>query len=273
MRSTRSSAKKAAKAKLSGFVADVEVKNKKIVFDENEDIDGADSDAEADDAQPNAEDDSAGQPTAAIDSDEEDAVEEIRGSTAREATQKVRDAERESAKETTVKKKRKKKEAKVDPSDNAVEEEAPEEFSDDFFKELDSERADKQQLMRQHKKQKKQKQLGKHTTFVVEDEHNLMNVSKKYGHNIEVIALGSGQTDEDDEDEEERRILLSATLGSTSTASTSFARGNLVGGASRERSCDSRKRGTKDDDTWKRSNVKVYRSGPGSAALFFCKRK
>jgi hypothetical protein len=267
MRSTRSSTKKAAKAKLSGFVADGEVQNKKIVFDED-DVHESDVDANNDADVDNAVDNTA---LPAAESDEDDAVEEVKGSTARESTQKVREVERQIAKETTSKKKRKKKEsARVEEDEQDA---PPEEFSDDFFKVLDEERADKQQLAKQQKKQQKleKKILGKHTTFVVEDENNLMDAPKKFGQNIEVIALGSGQTDEDDQDEEDRRNLLSATLGSTSAASTLFARGQLTGGASMTRSCESRKRGTKDDEAWKRSKVKVYRSGPGRAALFFAK--
>ena len=139
---------------------------------------------------------------------------------------------------------------------------------------VDLERAGKLQLSKEtRKREKKQQELsGKHTTFVVEDEQNLIGAPKKFGKNIEVIALNNGRSDEDDQDEEDRRNLLSATLGSTSENSIVFARGNLTGGASMARSCESRKRGTRDDDAWERRRMKTYRSGHGRAAYLFAKK-
>lgn len=272
MRTTRSSSKKATKAKLAGFVADGEATNKKIVFDEDDEVESHLNDDDAQEVAPAAEDKS---------DDEDDAVEEVKGSSARESTQLVRDEERKIAKETTAKKKRSKKKdtpkLESTPYFSDKDDKNEDILTDDFFKMVDSERADKLELTKQERKQKKHEQkklLGKHTTFVVEDEYNLVvDAPKKYGQNIEVVAIGTGQADEDDQDEEDRRNLLSATLGSTSKASSIFARGSLTQGASRERSCESRKRGTNDDETWTRSKTKVFRPGTGRAAVLFAKRK
>ena len=271
MRTTRSSSKKAVKAKLSGFaiVDEGDAKNQKIVF--NEDADVTESHQEPTSTVEKSIE------TAKTESDtEDDVVEEVKGSTAREFTQKIRDEERKMAKETIVKKRRaKKKDANPanasDDGDSDTEENV---LTDDFFKMVDSERADKLHLSKQEKKQKKKQVLrGKHTTFIVEDEHNLNTAPKRFGQNIEVITLGTGQTENDDQDEEDRRNLLSATLGSTSKASSLFARGNLDKGGSRKRSCDSRKRGSADDESWKRSKQMVFQSRPGRAAVLFAKTK
>lgn len=278
MRNTRHSSKKAAKAKLSGFaVSDGQAKNKKILFDEttpNEEV---------------HDDDDAAQESTANDqetSDDESVVEEVKGSIARESTQKLRDEERQIAKLGVTSKKRPKKkevvqeesESSSDNEDDAHEDDVV--LTDDFFKTVDSERADKLQSSKEAKRQKKKEEnkllvTGKHTTFVVQDEHNhlLSDTPKKVGQNIQVITLGNGDDAFADDDEEDKRILLSATLGSASAASSLFARGNLSGGASMKRSCDSRKRGTNDDEAWKRSKRVVYRTGCGRAAVLFCKQK
>ena len=103
------SAKKTAKAKLSGFVADdSSPKNKKIVFDED---DEHQSDVDLDEGIENTEEQLESLEKDNSD-DDDDAVEEVKGSMARESTQKTRDAERKVANVTTVKKKRTKKDTK-----------------------------------------------------------------------------------------------------------------------------------------------------------------
>ena len=281
MRTTRSSTKKAAKSKLSGFaVAGGGVQNKRIVFDADEDgvTENVPGVTESDLGPVGSLEQSAVAEKRSGD-DEDDAVEEVKGSAARESTQKIREEERKIVKEATVKKKRSKKKEQTKAGSSADnsgigDNEHEEVLTDDFFKMVDSERAAKLQLSKEARKQEKRQKelLGKHTTFVAEDEHNLIGAPKNFGQNIEVIALDNGHNDEDDQDEEDRRNLLSATLGSTSENSIVFARGNLTGGASMARSCESRKRGTNDDEAWERRKMRTYRSGHGRAAYLFAKK-
>ncbi|KAL3782867.1 hypothetical protein HJC23_008861 [Cyclotella cryptica] len=282
MRTTRNAVKKAAKAKLSGFaVSDNTPKNKKVVFEDNDeavdddfDVNGGLGKLDVDINGDNAEDD--------------DAVEEVKGSAARESTQKLREAERLVAKESTSKKKRTKKTETTknfsntptstnDVGGSTSESEGTEDMlTDDFFNMVDSERAKKLQLSKQEKKKEsldEKKRLGRHTTFVVEDDHRIIDVPKEIGQNIEVVAIGSGCADDELNDEEEKRNLLSARLGSASRAATVYARDNLSWGGSRERSCESRKRKSKDEESWKRSRKMVFVAGSGRAAVLFARRK
>ncbi|KAL7438552.1 hypothetical protein ACHAXH_006257 [Discostella pseudostelligera] len=239
--------------------------------------------------------------------DDDDAVEEVTGSAARASTQQSRDVERKISKEIASKKKRRKKSdiivednaSKVENDDVEIEDESGADdddeedeeedllLTDDFFKMVDSERASHSQQMKQDKKQKKKQQkrlLGKHTTFVVEGDYGTAAGPHPINQNIEVVALG-GIGDEAESNNEatyanggERQLLVSATLGmAPSKAATIFARGSMSSGISKARSSDSRKRQSKDEETWKRSR-KLNRLGvghrPGQAAtLFLCKKK
>ncbi|KAL7476534.1 hypothetical protein ACHAW6_002391 [Cyclotella cf. meneghiniana] len=281
MRSTRS-AKKAAKAKLSGFaVSNNTPKNKQVVFDEHDVVTEKDLDVN---------DDLVRSEEAMNDriDDDDDAVEEVKGSAARETTHKLRKAERLVAKESVSKKKRTKKteiskniRKSPTPVHDACRSESDVEgnedmLTEDFFNAVDTERAEKLKISKQKKKKEsmeEKKRLGRHTTFVVEDDRNNIDVPKKLDENIEVVAIGRGYTGHEFNEEEERRNLLSARLGSASNASTVFARGNLSCGGSRERSCESRKRKSKDEESWKRSRKMVLVAGSGRAAVLFARRK
>mmetsp|Transcript_9820 Transcript_9820/g.19338 ORF Transcript_9820/g.19338 Transcript_9820/m.19338 type:complete len:340 (-) Transcript_9820:37-1056(-) len=332
--SKKRQAKKAAQAKLSGFAVSTDdaPKNKKIVFDDSDgDEDSVDEvgDRGDDDNVPqdgigilNAEEDGSGgidgnddgsqsedgahEATSGNveehdDDEDDDAVEEVKGSKAREATKKLRDQERKVAKENAkaqTKKKRNKttqdeknnKEGQVedgneisDGSDAEEEDEEGKIFDDDFFKQVDSERAE--HLLKSKEERKKQKselkmRLGRHTTFVVEDEYKMIDAPKSMNQNIDVIALGGGKNGDSDEvdndgtdDDEERQIIISASLGTApSKSAIVFARGKLVSGTSKERSCPSRKRKSKNEETWKRSRRMNAKPRPGFAAAMFVRK-
>ncbi|KAL3801011.1 hypothetical protein HJC23_002304 [Cyclotella cryptica] len=197
MQTARNAVKKAAKAKLSGFaVSDNTPKNKKVVFKDHDEAVDDDFDVNGDLGKLDVDinDESA---------EDDDAVEGVKGSAARESTQRLREAERLFAKESTSKKKRTKK-TKItknfsntptstnDAGSSASESEGNEDMlTDDFFNMVDSERTTKLQLSKQEKKKEsleEKKQLGRHTTFVVEDDHRIIDVPKKLGQNIEVVA-------------------------------------------------------------------------------------
>lgn len=296
-------AKKAAKARLSGAISSDLSQNKKIVFGDNDDGDSFDDDIQIknDDNEEGENNESSGRgdiseddngKSESDDDDDDDAVEEVKGGAARELTQRLRDAERKVAKESISKKKRKKSDDnaihKADAENNKgseSEDENEEEediLTDDFFKMVDSERTDQLQRAKQEKKQKKlqqKKRLGKHTTFVVEDEYKMSDTPYKMNQNIEVIALGGGKSTAESTSnlDEEHQLLISAKLGSApSKAAMAFARGSMPCGASKERSSDSRKRKSKNEETWKRSR-KLNRLGvgsrPGQAAALFLRKK
>jgi hypothetical protein len=251
------------------------------VGDDYDDVDGDDDDDNDDN-----------------DDDEDDAVEEVTGSAARKSIQRLRDEERKVAKDSTSKKKRRKKddvaeddfesenyeESQSDDGNEEEEEDEEEEteFTDDFFKVVDSERADqlrKAKKEQKHKKMLQQKMLGKHTTFVVEGDYKMVSAPHMMEQNIEVVALGGDSGEESSTNVySEQQLLISTTLGSApSKAAVAFARGNMTCGSTKERSSESRKRKSKDEETWKRSR-KLNRLGIGSrpgqaATLFVCKKK
>lgn len=293
MGSSSRQVKKAAKARLAGAIASKSPKNKKIVF--GDDDDGGDSVDGEIQIQNNDNEEEENDDVIAEDEngesgsdDDDDAVEEVKGSAARESTQKLRETERKRAKDTMSKKKHKKKDdvapavdAGNDDNSSESEDENEEEgglLTEDFFKMVDSERADQLQKAKKEKKIKKvqqKKKLGKHTTFVVEDEYKMIDAPNKMNQNIEVVAIGGGETTINAG--EERQLLTSANLGSKpSKAAIAFARGGMKCGTSKERSSDNRKRKSKNDETWKRSrklNKLGIGSRPGQAAtLFVCKR-
>jgi hypothetical protein len=172
------------------------------VGDDYDDTDGDDDDDDDDEDDDNDDNDD-------NDDDKDYAVEEVTGSAARKSIQRLRDEERKVAKDSTSKKKRRKKddvaeddfesenyeESQSDDGNEEEEENEEEEteFTDDFFKMVDSERADqfwKAKKERKHKKMLQQKMLGKHTTFVVESDYKMVSAPHMMKQNIEVVALG-----------------------------------------------------------------------------------
>lgn len=269
-----------AKEKLKGSIQlSSSLKNKKIVFDENSEGDvtadepdqGGDADGLGEDSNGN------GQQIAEMgsdDDDDDDAVEEVSGSAARESTKKLRKAERKTATDTQSRKKRKRKEPKPQPrEDDDEDEEIDHLMTEDFFKQVDSEQKDEKIKSKRDKKERRKIETaqGKHTTFVVDDEYSMAEAQRK-GKNIEVVALG-GTVDDADEaasTDDEQELLLSATMGSQpSKAALAFARDSMIG-TSMKRSCESRKRRSKDEEGWTRGRAKVGR--PGQPAAVFVRR-
>mmetsp|Transcript_18020 Transcript_18020/g.43295 ORF Transcript_18020/g.43295 Transcript_18020/m.43295 type:complete len:304 (-) Transcript_18020:1637-2548(-) len=303
MRKSTRVAKQAAKARLSGAISSDSPQNKKIVFGNNDAGDSFDDDIQIknDDNEEGENDGRPGRGNIGKDDndksesdgdDDDDAVEEVKGGAARELTQRLRDAERKVAKESIPKKKRKKTNDdaihKADAENNesceseSDDEEEEDLLTDDFFKMVDTERKDQLQRAKQEKKQQKlqqKKRMGKHTTFVVEDEYKTSDTPYKMNQNIEVIALGGGKSTAESTNnlDDEHQLLISAKLGSApSKAAMAFARGSMPRGVSKERSSNSRKRKSKDEETWKRSR-KLNRLGvgsrPGQAAALFVRKK
>lgn len=290
MRKSTRQAKTAAKAKLSGAIQATDVqKNKKIVFDD--DVSDADDSQHLEEGNDNLEEEGNESDDVQGDANEsdDDNVEEVTGSAARESTKKLRDAERKMAKDSTVPKKKRKKNVVVtkptepdESSDIDDEDEGDELLTDDFLAMVDSERADQLQKAKQDKKKRKlqeKKRLGKHTTFVVDDDYKMIDAPQKMSQNIEVVALGGGVgTDADDiVDDHSRQHLISATIGTApSKAAIAFARGSLSSGTSMARGSSGKKRASKKEETWKRSkkmNSSAARSRTGNAAAFFIRKR
>lgn len=290
MRKSTRQAKTAAKVKLSGAIQSSDVqKNKKIVFDD--DVSDADDSQHGEEGNDNLEEEGNESDDVQGDADQsdDDNVEEVSGSAARESTKKLRDAERKMAKDSTVPKKKRKKNVAVakktehdEGSDIDDEDESDELLTDDFLAMVDSERADQLKKAKQDKKKRKlqeKKRLGKHTTFVVDDDYRMIDAPQKMSQNIEVVALGGGVgTNADDiVDDHSRQHLISATIGTApSKAAIAFARGSLSSGTSMARGSSGKKRTSKKEETWKRSrkmNSLVARSRPGNAAAFFVRKR
>ncbi len=298
-RSTRQAARAANKARLSGRIICDPPKNKKIAFGDEDDYHVGDVNEQAQ-AQGN-ENSEQSHPIDTTDesgtknkdsneniNDEDDAVEEVTGSAARASMQKSRDVERKISKESASKKKRKKKNIVVEDNTSNVETDALESdnesdeedlLTDDFFKMVDSERASHSQKTKQEKRHKRIQQkkilLGKHTTFVVDGDYGTANAPYPINSNVEVVALG--EVGDGESNETPRVHDTSATLGlAPSKAATTFARGSMSSGVSKVRSSNgSRKRKSKDEETWKRTR-KLNHLGvghrPGQAATLFVRK-
>lgn len=277
MPSRQRRAKKAVKARLSGAILSNSPKNEKIVFKD----DGIDNESEAVENSGVNHSSNEGANNDVGDSrsgDDDDVVEEVSGSAARQSTKRLRDSERESAKESMPKKKRMKKDS-VAPasSDESSEnddgiESGGDLFTEDFFKRVDCERANHLQKTKKRQKLKKVQQkrlLGKHTTFTAEDGYKMTETPQKKDHNIEVVAST---------DNNERQSLMSAaTLGmAPSKTAIAFARGSMTCGTSPARGSDSRRRMSKNEETWKRSrklNALGFGSRSGQAAKLFVRKR
>ena len=174
--------------------------NKKIVFGDDEEGDAL---VEREDPEPNAgggndnEEAGDGDKPETIeneakedqDEDADDAVEEVKGSKAREEVLHQLEAEEKGA--VKVKKTRNRK-GRV-KEDQEQGEESEDELDDDFFAELETVKAEESQ--KQTDAQKKKKKKGKHTTFVFDENNdgkgdNLdPSKSRDVGHNIQVVVL------------------------------------------------------------------------------------
>ncbi len=171
---------------------DAAKENKKIVFYDDEDvayqpttqepIDESDKDG-YDPATNKAGQDS---PTD-IDDDNDDAVEEVKGSAARQEILQQLEAEVKGASKSKKKKKRK------DPTkgDAEKDDDNDDDLDDQFFAKLETIKAEEEEKKKTESKKKKK---GKHTTFVFGEDGNGKKVGdssapKKVGHNIQVVVL------------------------------------------------------------------------------------
>lgn len=231
--------------------------------------------------------DSVSEKNSSNESDEEE-IEEVKGSVARESTQRLRESERQVVKDSISKKKRKKKNfvAPTDEDDDNSAESGNEKkvgddlLTDEFFKKVDSERAHELQETKREIKMKKARNrlLRKHTTFFADAGYAINDASHKKDQNIEVVAIFSGEIPHTASSaDDERQLLLSATLGeSPSKAAIAFARGGMKCGKSNKRGSESKKRKSRNEETWKRSRkFKTLGIGsrPGQAATLFVRKK
>lgn len=175
--------------------------------------------------------------------DDDDAVEEVKGCTARdEIIQQIETEVKVAGKAKKKAKKRKeKKEEKVENDDD----EDDDDLDDDFFEELETIKAEEQAKKElESKKQKK----GKHTTFVFRENNKAKKLStpKSVGHNIQVVVLADQlETISDDP-------FTSVPTSSLTKEALVLSRSDLKDGAD-QGGKRKRKAPNRPDTTWKRS--------------------
>lgn len=185
---------------------------------------------------------------------DDDAVEEVKGSEAKDLVKQQLEQEHATARASFIKKPRKRKSKAQDAIAN--------EFDDDFFKQLDEERAEERKQRQQTKNQTKP--AGRHTTFVVSgdeegriDSEIAPNVAE---HNIEVVVLGTDDSSDDPHRSTTGRSLLSeANKEKPSEAFLMYSRCILLVDGSEPPSCKQQQKAKKaghktvQAPTWKRS--------------------
>lgn len=217
---------------------------KKIVFDEDAQVESHPAEDPKDIAV-----------VAAEESDEDDAVEEVKGSDAKKLAQEQRTQERTVARESIDLKSKRKRKSRIQQK---TEEEEEEDFDDEFFEKLDAE------MVERREKRKKESKIddapkGRHTTFVASDgaldEHGPVKVSD----NIDVVVLRN-------------EPLLEAANDSIPVSKTAlvFSRSQMVDGAdviSEKQIRKAKKQGQdvkKITSTWKRSKKMNHLLLPGA---------
>ena len=122
------------------------------------------------------------------DEDEDDAIEEVQTSKARETEIQKRSEERDSARTSLQKQTKKRKRNKANKKKKEKEpEESTEEFDVAFFKQLDQEKQTAKEEQKKAKKLERQSQ-GKYTTFVVNKEEDL-NILPSGTEGVEVAII------------------------------------------------------------------------------------
>lgn len=237
--------------------------SKKIIFDdENEGEEESVDENGIDEIEPIKEVVSQGE-----DSDD-DAVEEVKSSVARQTIMEQLAKERETVKIQKLQtrtKKRKKTSEKKQPDE--------EEFDEEFFAQVDSELEAQRRQKKKKEKGSDSGPAGRHTTFVsVEDDETAGPIQAN--HNIELVVLG----DEGPVNSALMRIMEAKAGIEPSDASHLFARSRLENGTEQAKKKGS-KRKKQDDAGWKRSkkmNVLAFghtkmqrRKGRGMAAARF----
>lgn len=233
---TRKKRKEELKWKNTGLGLSISIdsntkKNKKIVFDDDEDLDQTIDEKDNEklvETPP-------GEADGDEDDNDDDAVEEVKGSAAREEMMAQLQAEEKGA--LKPKKSRKRKERQKDEDDDDLDE--------DFFAQLETVKAEEEKEKQAKKKKKRQ---GKHTTFVFNEGDNTTSSSepKKVGHNIQVVVL----PDQGDALQDDSLAGISTTLSGDALM---YSRGSLHNGSDGGPKKKSRKSPNRPDTTWKRS--------------------
>jgi hypothetical protein len=208
--------------------------SKKIVFDEDEIVTADDPEkVHALDAPQGVE---KGAPS---DDDVDDAVEEVKGSSAREEVLHQLQLEEKGAVKTKKTKKRKERRnaKEKDPGDD--------DLDDDFFAQLETVRAEEEQKKMLASRRKK----SKHTTFVFDEiNQSPTGISQpiSMGHNIQVVVLPELEEMETDD------VITAQPLSSLPAEALLYARCSLPDGSDKG---GKRKRGSPNlpDTSWKRS--------------------
>lgn len=209
-----------------------EKKSNKITFDD--DFVASDYDSDEHDEIPEKE-------VAPEDGDSsDDEIEEVSASAAKQQAMEMFASERKTRKEELAFSSKRKRKTKEVPQLVQPEAESEEEdFDEDFFAQVDEERKNESKV-KKAKKNKETQKLGRHTTFVSEeDDPNAVgsfNNPVKADHNIEVVVLPSTTGNEEDgqnvdSNTRQKEVLsLAAGLGTApSKTALSLCRGSLAG--------------------------------------------
>lgn len=169
----------------------------------------------------------------------DDEIEEVSASAAKQQAMEMFASERKTRKEELAFSSKRKRKTKEVPQLVQPEAESEEEdFDEDFFAQVDEERKNESKVKKAKKSQETQK-LGRHTTFVSEeDDPNAVgsfNNPVKADHNIEVVVLPSTTGNEEegqnvDSNTRQKEVLsLAAGLGTApSKTALSLCRGSLA---------------------------------------------
>jgi len=234
-----------------GLSISTKATGKKIVFEDNgfsdekvdDEQDAADAETgKAHDAEEGSDNDS----------DEDDAIEEVKSSIACDKAMEQLAKERETSKVQKLQSRSKKRKAKTAA---ATDKEEEEDFDETFFEKVDSAMAEQQ---KQKKIAKESVPAGRHTTFLsTEEEMNSCPIQTD--HNIELVVLG----------DTDKGPVSSAVLQNTedkagmepSEASHLFARGRLASGKDQAKRKGTKKK-KQNDIGWKQSKkMNVLASG------------
>ena len=198
-------------------------------------------------------------------SNDDDAIEEIKSSVARDKAMKQLARERDSSKVQKLQTRTKKRKTRT-----VDDEKEEEEFDEDFFAQVDSEMADQ----RKQKKIDKEStpSAGRHTTFLSTEEE-VDSQPIQADHDIELVVLGDGGIETNQVSVAEDKAGIEP-----SEMSHLFARGRLAGGKEQAKKKGAKKK-KQTDAGWKRSKkmnslafgqAKVMRRrGRGRAAVNF----
>lgn len=256
----RKQQKEALRSKNLGLIAEeTPNKSRKIVF--GDDMDDAPLEEEEDDEKPesasnnNKEDE-------VEEEEDDDAVEQMDSKAAREMALEQREQERASTKVVKKKKRKSRARPEADADDN---------FEDDFFAQLDEQKA----TDKKNKKAKGEDVIPKHTIFQsADEEHPQEPIEVNPG--MELVVLGEDDYEEGQRLENDHTMALSMTAEEPSETALYHSRDNLKSGRdiiSMKQRQKYKKHGLKSDTQyWRRSmkmNRRLLTKGKGKAAAAF----